>query len=184
MKVSYLNRKMHLLLYVCNIYIYVLTPTNPPSARIVQNPGQIRLFLGNSYTIGSIVSPLFSMTYITRSLPLNLDILLLGVVEPPDWAGENVGPRSGAYRQNMHKKQTLISRVMNANTVVVCIEMGLVGLSEHHSTSPPGHIPQYTSTPSSILSSTLINVYQRLSTPINVHQHPSTFINVHQRPST
>ena len=27
----------------------------------------------------------------------------------------------------MHKKLTLISRVMNANTEVVCIEMGLVG---------------------------------------------------------
>ena len=68
------------------------------------------------------------MTFITGSLPLNLDILLLGVVEPPDWAGENVGPRSELIDQNMHKKQTLISRVMNANTVVVCIEMGLVGL--------------------------------------------------------
>jgi hypothetical protein len=73
----------------------VLTLTNPLSARIVQNPGQIRLFLGNSYAIGSVVSPLFSMTFITPSLPLNIDILLLGIVEPPDWAGENVGPRSG-----------------------------------------------------------------------------------------
>jgi hypothetical protein len=68
------------------------------------------------------------MTFITRSLPLNLDILLLGVVEPPDWARENVGPGSGLIDKNMHKKRTLISRVMNANTVVVCIEMGLVGL--------------------------------------------------------
>jgi hypothetical protein len=73
----------------------VLTLTNPLNARIVQNGGQIRLFLGSFYAIGSIVSPLFSMTLITRSLPLNLDILLLGVVEPPDWAGENVGPGSG-----------------------------------------------------------------------------------------
>jgi hypothetical protein len=38
------------------------------------------------------------MTFITRSLPLVLDILLLGVVEPPDWAGENVGPGSGTRR--------------------------------------------------------------------------------------
>ena len=32
------------------------------------------------------------MTFITRSLPLNLDILLLGVVEPPD---RELNPRIG-----------------------------------------------------------------------------------------
>jgi hypothetical protein len=60
----------------------------------------------------------------------------------------------------------------------------LLKSSDHHSTSPPGHIPQYTSTPSSILSSTLINFHQRPSTFINDHQRSSTTINVHQRPST
>ena len=95
MKVSYLNRKIHIFLFISNIYICLLTLTNPVSARIVQIPGQIQLFLGNYYEIGSIVSPLSSMTFITRSLPLNLDILPVGVVEPPDWDGENVGPRSG-----------------------------------------------------------------------------------------
>ena len=69
--------------------------TNPLSARIIQHPGQTRPFLSVSYAIETIAWPVFSMTFITGSLPLNLDILLLGVVEPPDWAGENVGPRSG-----------------------------------------------------------------------------------------
>jgi hypothetical protein len=76
-------------------HISVLTLTISLSARIAQNPGKIRLFLGNSYANGSTVWFLFSMTFIARSLPLNLDILLLGVVEPPDWAGESLGPRSG-----------------------------------------------------------------------------------------
>jgi hypothetical protein len=41
--------------YMKYIYIYVLTLMNSLSARIVQNPGQVRRFLGNSYAIGSIV---------------------------------------------------------------------------------------------------------------------------------
>jgi hypothetical protein len=45
------NKKIHLPLSKWNIYIYVLTLTNPPSARIVQNPGQIIPFLGNSYAL-------------------------------------------------------------------------------------------------------------------------------------
>jgi hypothetical protein len=60
--------------------------------------------------------------------------------------------------------------------------------SDHHSTSPPGHIPQYTHQhPRPYYrqrSSTFINTHQRPSTPINVHQHPSMFINTHQRSST
>jgi hypothetical protein len=66
-----------------------------PNARIVKIPGKIRLFLDDIYANGSTVSQLFSMAFITRSLPLNRDIWLLGVVEPPHWAGKNVGPRSG-----------------------------------------------------------------------------------------
>ena len=64
------------------------------------------------------------MTFITRSLPLNLDHLLLGVVEPPDW---ELNPRIGPGKTS-GRDLSLFSRVMNANTVVVCIEMGLVGL--------------------------------------------------------
>ena len=55
MKGSYLNREIHVHLSIRNIYIYVLTLTNRLSARIVQNPGQVRLFLRNSYANGSIV---------------------------------------------------------------------------------------------------------------------------------
>jgi hypothetical protein len=42
----------------------------------------------------------------------------------------------------------------------------------------------HTPTPSSILSSTLINVHQHPSTFINTHQRSSTTINAHQRLST
>ncbi len=61
----------------------------------------------------------------------------------------------------------------------------LLKSSDHHSnfTAWPYTTIQ-TSTPSSILSSTLINDHQRSSTTINVHQRPSTFINDHQRPLT
>jgi hypothetical protein len=64
----------------------------------------------------------------------------------------------------------------------------LLKSSDHQSTSPPGHIPQYTHQhPRPYYrqrSSTLINDHQRSSTTINAHQRPSTFINDHQRSST
>jgi hypothetical protein len=64
----------------------------------------------------------------------------------------------------------------------------LLKSSDHYSTSPPGHIPQYTHQhPRPYYrqrSSTFINTHQRSSTPINVHQRPSTFINDCQRSST
>jgi hypothetical protein len=127
-----------------------------------------------------------------------------------EWGGRSAGmaarqgwPLGKESRYSMHRKPTLISRVMNANTVVVCIEINGLGWallksSDHRSTSPPGHIPQYThqhprlyyrQRSSTLInahqrSSTFINAHQRSSTLINVHQRPSTFINVHQRPST
>jgi hypothetical protein len=64
----------------------------------------------------------------------------------------------------------------------------LLKSSDHHSTPPPGHIPQYTHQhPRPYYrqrSSTFINVYQHQSTFINTHQRSSTTINDHQRPST
>jgi hypothetical protein len=45
------------------------------------------------------------MTFITRSLPLNRDILLLGVVEPPDWAGKTSGRDLGLEHVSVNCQQ-------------------------------------------------------------------------------
>lgn len=79
----------------------MLTLLNSLSTRIVQSASQIRLFHGIFYAIGSIVQSLFPMAFITRSLPLNLDILLLGEVEPPGWDREMLDRDLGL--EHMHK---------------------------------------------------------------------------------
>ena len=70
---------------------------------------------------------------------------------------------------------------MDANTVVVCIEMGLVRLSwpSLNFTAWP-----YTTIHINTLVHTIVNDRQRSSTTINAHQRPSTLINDHQRSST
>ncbi|KAK9847237.1 hypothetical protein MYU51_019687 [Penicillium brevicompactum] len=56
---------------------------------------------------------------------------------------------------------------------------------DHHSTSPPGHILQYTHQHLvHTIVHTLINVQQRSTTTVNDHQRSTTFNNDHQRPST